>query len=355
MYPEVVKQYPSDPRSISVMAVFTIDPYTGLPVTGGGGGGGTTYDYEMRTIEFIATANGTGYSTNDRLVLTDVVNVLNVPSVVVSTMWFNATTLLALSAAPPAANVTMIAPGSGGGGTVGGSLEVTQLLIKAGIDSLVAVLGTTNDAAATTDTGAFSIPSLIKRALTQFTTLLTRVPTLGQKNKAASTPVTLASDQEALPLAATASTSTLQTAANALLTSIDGKIIAAPATSAKQDTLITAVGAVTTKLSADPSTGAKQDAIIAKMIAAPATAALQTAGNVSLASIDTKTPALETGRVPVAPPNTPVGFDNLPQVMGYDGTGNLTTITATNGTNTWVQTLSYTSGNLTGVSAWVLQ
>lgn len=55
--------------------------------------------------------------------------------------------------------------------------------------------------------------------------------------------------------------------------------------------------------------------------------------------------------------------DDLAQAMGYDGSGNLITVTvvapATPGTayagGTYVQTLTYTSGNLTNVSKWVKQ
>ena len=55
--------------------------------------------------------------------------------------------------------------------------------------------------------------------------------------------------------------------------------------------------------------------------------------------------------------------DNLAQTLGYDGSGNLTTITvvapAIPGTTyvggEYVQTLSYTSGKLTGVSRWIKQ
>lgn len=55
--------------------------------------------------------------------------------------------------------------------------------------------------------------------------------------------------------------------------------------------------------------------------------------------------------------------DDLAQAMGYDGAGNLTTITVvvppTPGTSygggTYVQTLTYTSGQLTNVSRWVKQ
>jgi hypothetical protein len=40
-------------------------------------------------------------------------------------------------------------------------------------------------------------------------------------------------------------------------------------------------------------------------------------------------------------------------VLAFDGAGNLDTITMTIGGTAWVKTLSYTGGNLTGVSKWV--
>jgi hypothetical protein len=47
--------------------------------------------------------------------------------------------------------------------------------------------------------------------------------------------------------------------------------------------------------------------------------------------------------------------DSLPHVITYT-TGNLIqTDTVTDGTNTWVQTYTYTGSNLTAKSAWVLQ
>lgn len=48
----------------------------------------------------------------------------------------------------------------------------------------------------------------------------------------------------------------------------------------------------------------------------------------------------------------PVDIDSLQQTLTYTD-GVLTSIAATDGTNTWTQTLTYTSGNLTGISAWV--
>jgi hypothetical protein len=47
-------------------------------------------------------------------------------------------------------------------------------------------------------------------------------------------------------------------------------------------------------------------------------------------------------------------FDDMQQTLTYSS-GNISTITATDGTNTWVRTFTYSGGLLTVISAWVLQ
>ena len=59
-------------------------------------------------------------------------------------------------------------------------------------------------------------------------------------------------------------------------------------------------------------------------------------------------------------PQPPEGFvDNSPQTLTYNGDGTVNTITITGSylgvVSTWVRTFSYTSGKLTGISAWVKQ
>jgi hypothetical protein len=54
----------------------------------------------------------------------------------------------------------------------------------------VVPLGAPDDAEATSDTGTFSIIAFIKRAMQNWTTLLSRIPTLGNKTSANSQPVT---------------------------------------------------------------------------------------------------------------------------------------------------------------------
>lgn len=57
------------------------------------------------------------------------------------------------------------------------------------------ILGQQDSAAATTDTGTFSIIALIKRGLERWTTLLARIPVLGQTTMSGSIPVAIASNQ----------------------------------------------------------------------------------------------------------------------------------------------------------------
>lgn len=45
--------------------------------------------------------------------------------------------------------------------------------------------------------------------------------------------------------------------------------------------------------------------------------------------------------------------DNYAHTYTYNADGTLATDAFTDGTNTWTQTFTYTSGKLTGVSAWV--
>jgi len=60
------------------------------------------------------------------------------------------------------------------------------------------VLGTQADAAASSDTATFSLMAFIKRGMQNWTALLAKIPAIGQATKAASIPVVLASDSDAL-------------------------------------------------------------------------------------------------------------------------------------------------------------
>jgi hypothetical protein len=107
---------------------------------------------------------------------------------------------------------------TGGGGAAGGLTDAelratpvpvslsgvataaNQATANTSLNNLDVDLGAQADAAATTDTGTFSVVSLVKRGLQNWTTLLGRVPAQGQALMAASLPVTIASNQSALPV-----------------------------------------------------------------------------------------------------------------------------------------------------------
>lgn len=98
--------------------------------------------------------------------------------------------------------------GSGGGGGGGGTsdtTEATQLLVKTAVQNLDTDFGAAADAAASSDTASATLISLLKRGLQRWTALLAALPaSLGAKTSAASLSVTMASDQSAVPVAATA-------------------------------------------------------------------------------------------------------------------------------------------------------
>lgn len=122
-----------------------------------------------------------------------------------------------------------------------------------------AAVGKIDDVVATTDTGDFSVIAFIKRALQNWTTLLTRIPGLGQAVPGSSLPVVLPADQ---------------------ITSLAAPVLGAGAN---------AIGSVS--VSNFPATQPVSAASLPLPTGA-STAANQGTGNTSLASIDTKTPAL---------------------------------------------------------------
>lgn len=82
------------------------------------------------------------------------------------------------SAAISASIPTPAGAGGGGGSGTSDTTEATQLLVKAAVQNLEVDVGAPADAAATSDTGAFSLIALVKRALQNGTTLLSRIPAL---------------------------------------------------------------------------------------------------------------------------------------------------------------------------------
>jgi len=110
-------------------------------------------------------------------------------------------------------------------------------------------LGAKADTAATTDTGAFSVIAFIKRGLQNWTSLLAKIPALGQALMASSIPVAIASNQSAIPvtpavnvngstvLQATSTVATITKPANAV-----GFIVQNDGTAATPDWIRFAIG-----------------------------------------------------------------------------------------------------------------
>lgn len=73
----------------------------------GGGGGGSGADRELRSVEYTATAAGTGYSIGDILERSDMLDVTVAPPTILSTFWFNETTGAAISM-PAGADITPV-------------------------------------------------------------------------------------------------------------------------------------------------------------------------------------------------------------------------------------------------------
>jgi len=92
------------------------------------------------------------------------------------------------------------------------ALNLTETNQLTQLTAVNTALGSTSDTQATSDAGAFSLLAFIKRGLSNWTSLLARVPALGQTVKAASVPVTIASDQGAIPTSLTVAGAALSTA-----------------------------------------------------------------------------------------------------------------------------------------------
>lgn len=77
-----------------------------------------------------------------------------------------------------ASDGTLVGGSGGGGGGTSDTTEATQLQVKTAVQNIDTDIGSPADAAATTDTGTFSVIALIKRGLQNWTTLLSRIPSL---------------------------------------------------------------------------------------------------------------------------------------------------------------------------------
>lgn len=105
------------------------------------------------------------------------------------------------------------------------TINTSITTVNTSITSVNTALGAIADAAATTDTGSFSLLAFIKRGLTNWTTLLARIPTLvSGRMPVDGSGVTQPISAASLPLPTGASTAALQTTGNTSLSSIDGKL-----------------------------------------------------------------------------------------------------------------------------------
>jgi hypothetical protein len=107
----------------------------------------------------------------------------------------------------------------------GAATAALQTTINTSIGTTNTNLGAQADASATTDTGTFSLIAFVKRGLTNWTTLLARIPALvGGRTPVDGSGVTQPISAAALPLPTGAATSALQTTGNNSTASIDGKL-----------------------------------------------------------------------------------------------------------------------------------
>lgn len=165
----------------SAAYVTLVDPTTGMPYAADGGVGTPVldnagvrwlwfYDADTATSTYVNFTTG-AVGTPTFPVTPDAdtsVQVSNFPATQAVTGPLTDAQLRA-TAVPVAPNVTR------GGGNIDAN---TQRVTLAADGPGVAALGTPADAAATTDTGSFSILAFIKRGMQNWTTLLTRIPAL---------------------------------------------------------------------------------------------------------------------------------------------------------------------------------
>lgn len=139
---------------------------------GGGGGGGAGSDREFVVTTYRAKNAFSGASVGDVITCTQVIDVTNAPTTV-GVIWRNQTTTTDLGSAPSAANLELV----GSDALTNAQLRAAPVAVESpALTNLDVDVGATSDAAASSDTGSFSLISLVKRALQNWTTLLARVP-----------------------------------------------------------------------------------------------------------------------------------------------------------------------------------
>ena len=175
--------------------LLPVSAETPLPTTssGGGGGGGAGSDRELVVTTYRARNAFTGASVGDTITSTQIIDVTGTPTTV-STIWRNQTTAQDLAGAPSVANLELVGAQAMTDAQLraaavaitaaslplpsGAATSALQNTTNTSLSSIDADLGAPGDAAATSDTGTFSLIALFKRGLTNWTTLLSRIPAL---------------------------------------------------------------------------------------------------------------------------------------------------------------------------------
>ena len=149
-----------------------------LLVSGSGGGGGSSADRELSIVTYRATSAFTGAAVGDVITATRVLDLTGATPVVEgATIWRNETQSTALASAPAAGNIAIV-----------GADALTD-------DQLGVRIGGQSDAAAPADgTGSYSLFAAIKRNLQNWAALITWLPAKGSATAANSIPVVLSSD-----------------------------------------------------------------------------------------------------------------------------------------------------------------
>ena len=169
--------------------------------------------------------------------------------------------------------------------TAGGQLEVSVTGVTFPDATLIVADAATETTLALVDTDV----KAVKTSVDLLGTEVTSAAILAKITASAATAANQTTSNDYLNTIVT-NTGNTKTAVDA----VTAKLIAAPATEAKQDTIKTAVDAVTSKLSSDPATQTTSAAILAKIIAAPATEAKQDTIKTAIDAITTKTASMST-------------------------------------------------------------
>ena len=143
------------------------------------GGSSPTPDRELVVSTYCVKTAFTGASVGDTVTATQIIDVSGATPTTIATIWRNQTTAADLASAPSAVNLSLTgatALTSAQLMAAGLALESTQGQINTRILDIRAAVGDMMSNPADSDTGGASVIALIKRALQNWTTLLSRIP-----------------------------------------------------------------------------------------------------------------------------------------------------------------------------------